>query len=207
MGSKEMYEELWKNVDDWKNPGGAYRHKEPEKELVEFVQLLKEKNITGSVLDIGCGGGRNSVYFAQQGFDVTGIDYTKSAIRLSKLLANEKNVDVDFKVFDIIKDDPGEFDIVIDFGCFHHLVPEQRKKYLEHLHFRKAYFLFCFSVNSTKVKGINPTEEKNFIEEDSHYTHFFTAKELKEIFGDDIELTEVSHGYSKKFWLVTALKD
>ena len=33
---------------------------------------------TGSVLDLGCGAGRNAVYFLNQGFEYTGVDSDES---------------------------------------------------------------------------------------------------------------------------------
>lgn len=208
MDSKSMYEDLWHNVGDWQNQGGAYRHKTPEAEIIKFIEELKQKNITGTVLDIGCGGGRNSIPFAKAGFKVTGIDYSKSAVELAKKLAEENNIEedqADFKVLDILQEDPCEYDIIIDLGCFHHLLPEQRKEYMKHLHYKKAYFLYCFSINSTKVKGINPSEGNSDIIEDEHYTHFFTKEELDDYF-KNYTLQEISMGHSKKFWVLKIVK-
>lgn len=57
-----------------------------------FDQLLKGTyNNCKKVLDVGCGGGRNLVYFLQNGFDVYGIDPNPDAItnvqRLAKTLS------------------------------------------------------------------------------------------------------------------------
>ena len=43
------------------------------------LQLCK-----GKVLDIGCGAGSHSIYLQQQGFNVTGIDRSKGAIKVCK---------------------------------------------------------------------------------------------------------------------------
>ena len=39
----------------------------------------------GRVLDIGCGGGRHSLYLQRKGFQVLGIDQSPLAIRICKL--------------------------------------------------------------------------------------------------------------------------
>ena len=57
-----------------------------------FDQLLKGRlDSCRNVLDAGCGGGRNLVYFLQQGFDVYGVDLHEQAVRevqhLAQLLA------------------------------------------------------------------------------------------------------------------------
>jgi SAM-dependent methyltransferase len=55
-----------------------------------FDQLLKGR-ISPSLplLDAGCGGGRNIVYFLREGFDVYGVDSSPQAIEHVRLLAAE----------------------------------------------------------------------------------------------------------------------
>jgi len=53
----------------------------PEGSIVERVKLLKGS----SVLDIACGDGRNSLFLLENGFDVTGIDFSQKGLeRLQK---------------------------------------------------------------------------------------------------------------------------
>ena len=53
-----------------------------------FDQILRGRIAPGmSVLDAGCGGGRNLVFFLQQGFDVFALDLDPSAIRTVRSLA------------------------------------------------------------------------------------------------------------------------
>jgi SAM-dependent methyltransferase len=49
--------------------------------LEEFVKLLPQK---GRILDAGCAGGRDSIWFAHHGFEVCGIDTSEEMIRLAK---------------------------------------------------------------------------------------------------------------------------
>lgn len=53
-----------------------------------FDQLLKGRiDVSAKVLDAGCGGGRNIVYFLQNGFDVSGVDSNPTAIQNVRDLA------------------------------------------------------------------------------------------------------------------------
>jgi tellurite methyltransferase len=53
-----------------------------------FDQLLKGRfNQCKKVLDVGCGGGRNLIYFLQNDHDVYGIDPNPDAIEQVKSLA------------------------------------------------------------------------------------------------------------------------
>ncbi|QHS54147.1 class I SAM-dependent methyltransferase [Mucilaginibacter sp. 14171R-50] len=55
-----------------------------------FDQLLKGRfDGCTNVLDVGCGGGRNLVYFLQNGYEVYGIDPNPEAVALVKALAKE----------------------------------------------------------------------------------------------------------------------
>jgi tellurite methyltransferase len=57
-----------------------------------FDQLLKGRfEESQRVLDAGCGGGRNLVYFLQHNFDVYGIDEDPVAIEEAKKLSKELN--------------------------------------------------------------------------------------------------------------------
>lgn len=53
-----------------------------EKDAMKFV--------SGKVLDIGCGGGRHSLYLQKKGLDVTGIDNSPLAIKVSRLRGLKK---------------------------------------------------------------------------------------------------------------------
>jgi tellurite methyltransferase len=53
-----------------------------------FDQLLKGRfDACKSVVDIGCGGGRNLVYFLRNGFEVYGIDQSAEAVEAVKQLS------------------------------------------------------------------------------------------------------------------------
>src|SRR3954452_240666 len=53
-----------------------------------FDQILRERIRPGmSILDAGCGGGRNLVYFLRSGYDVHGVDASREAIAAVRSLA------------------------------------------------------------------------------------------------------------------------
>jgi tellurite methyltransferase len=53
-----------------------------------FDQVLRERIQPGmSILDAGCGGGRNLVYFLRSGYDVHGVDASREAIAAVRDLA------------------------------------------------------------------------------------------------------------------------
>ena len=58
------------------------RMKKTAQFIVDAVPDLKNQNVK-KVLDLGCGAGRHSVLFARSGFDVVGIDISKSALKIA----------------------------------------------------------------------------------------------------------------------------
>lgn len=107
--------------------------------------------ITGSVLDTGCGTGDNALFFAEQGQSVLGIDFVASPIEVARRKAEERGVQAEFLQMDALKlkDLNRTFDSVIDCGLFHVLSDADRILYVEGLtHATRQgsrVFLMCFS--------------------------------------------------------------
>lgn len=121
----------------------------PRPILVEHVNagLLPK----GRVLDTCCGAGTNPVYLAQNGFEVTGIDISLTAIGMAKEKAKQERVSIGLlnaSFIDLAFKD-GTFDCVFDMGCFHHVRVNERAKFVKGVHrvLREggAYMLTCFS--------------------------------------------------------------
>lgn len=87
IDSKDWWEQRY-NL----NSGFLYS-KEPSPFLVDHIKLLKK----GETLDLAMGEGRNAVYLAKNGFNVTGIDFSPTACDRAKALAYENNVKLDIK--------------------------------------------------------------------------------------------------------------
>jgi cyclopropane fatty-acyl-phospholipid synthase-like methyltransferase len=117
----------------------------------EFIDLVKRGEITGSVLDIGCGTGENALFFAQEGHEVWGIDSTPLAIQKAKEKAAERGLQAHFLVLDALHLTGlnRKFSTVTDSGLFHTLSDEDRPVFVENLAAVLSpagkYFMLCFS--------------------------------------------------------------
>ncbi len=89
MGNKEYWDEKFYNRSN--NPLN------PEKTLVENIKFLKN----GSVLDIACGDGRNTLFLIENGFEVTGVDFSSKALARLKMFAKRNNYSVKTKEIDL----------------------------------------------------------------------------------------------------------
>jgi SAM-dependent methyltransferase len=92
--------------------------------------------VHGEVLDIGCGLGDNAVFLAQQGFKVTGLDISPTALITAERRAKDGGVDVKFAAADATKLDgyTDAFDTVIDSGMFHCLDDDGKRSYASVVH-------------------------------------------------------------------------
>jgi SAM-dependent methyltransferase len=101
-------------------------------EAVEGVQALPP----GRALDLGCGTGTNSLYLAQHGWQVTGVDFAAPAIELAQRKASAASTmtgSVRFIRGDVSKLErlgiDGPCSLVLDLGCLHGITLEGRSGY------------------------------------------------------------------------------
>lgn len=79
-----------------------------------FLPPLVESLEQGTALDIACGEGRNAIWLAQQGWEVTGVDFSPVGIAKAERVAGD--TDVDWVVADVVGYEPrGTFDLVLVF--------------------------------------------------------------------------------------------
>jgi len=151
----------------------------PRPILREYVEkgLVKQ----GKALDICCGAGTNTVYLAEKGFEVTGVDISPTAIEYAKKKAAQAKINVTFKVQNFLElpFEAEEFDFVFDMGCFHHVKPEDRATFINGVHRvlkkRGNYLLTCFSYKN------------------GHAWNHFTKQQLVDLFSGLFELGEFRH--------------
>jgi SAM-dependent methyltransferase len=127
----------------------------------DLERELDERKIVANgkkFLDIGTGPATQAIWLANRGFNVVGSDLAQAAInRARKIYGNEKNVN--FIVDDILntKLKSNEFDYIFDRGCFHVLLPRDRKEYINKikkiLKDNGILFLKCFSDKEPVTKS------------------------------------------------------
>lgn len=151
----------------------------PRPILVEFVEkgLIKK----GETLDLCCGAGTNTIYLAKQGFRVTGIDISQTAIQYAKQQAEHANAQINFIIQSFVdlsfRDEA--FDFVFDMGCFHHVETEDRPKFIRGVHrvLKEGgdFLLTCFSYKNGPA-----------------WNHF-TEKQLIQLFSGAFKINGVRH--------------
>jgi cyclopropane fatty-acyl-phospholipid synthase-like methyltransferase len=126
--------------------------------------------ISGSILDAGCGTGDTALFLAGRGNKVTGIDFLEEPIKRAKRKAVERGLAVTFLVKDALtlKDWGERFDNVIDSGLFHVFSDEDRPKYVAGLatvlKSGGRLFLMCFSDEEPGTQGPRRVSKKELHE-------------------------------------------
>ena len=84
------------------------------------LKIFQENNIN-TIIELGAGLGRDSIYFSINNLSVTSLDYSQSGINIiNKKINKDKLKNIKTKVFDIRQNLPFE-DNSID-GCFSHML-------------------------------------------------------------------------------------
>lgn len=97
---------------------------QPADVLYKFIECFPKN---ASILDLGCGIGRNSIYLGDLGYNVTGIDLSIAAITKAKAMESKCTfVCADIFHYKINK----KFDVVLDFGLYHFMPTEYKTRYI-----------------------------------------------------------------------------
>ena len=102
---------------------------EPNRFLAEELGSVEP---VGRVLDLACGEGRNAIWLAERGFQVTAVDFSEVAIERAKDIAARRNVEVEWICADATTYEPvpGAFDRVVI--LYLHLPEADRARALRH---------------------------------------------------------------------------
>ena len=99
-----------------------------------FVKLWQEEKLPlGKVLVPGCGRGHEVVFLAENGFDVTAIDFSSGAVTYLKNALKKRNLEgrilhQDF--FSLDESHEGVYDLVLEQTFFCAIPPRQRQDYV-----------------------------------------------------------------------------
>lgn len=116
--------QLW--TTDYTEKGRIYKEIKQRVELQEQLVLTYfDKNV--SLLDIGCGFGRQAVLFAKNGFDITGIDSSSIFIKIAQKLFEKFQYKGDFFCANLVYGEiPGIYKQILLLDVLEHIPPDQR---------------------------------------------------------------------------------
>ncbi len=191
---KDQMEKIYSSIPPEEIP---WNIETPPKIIQQIVKTEKIKPC--KVIDLGCGTGNYAIYLSSMGFDVTGIDFSESAIEIARNSAKSKGVKSNFIVADILGDMTevqDTFDFAYDWELLHHIFPPDREKYINNVYRLLKpdgkYLSVCFSEDSPQFGGAGkyrktPLDTVLYFSSESEMASLF--KPLFEI--EELETVEV----------------
>lgn len=152
--------------------------------LEEFGSLAGKR-----ILDLGCGAGESSVYFALHGADVYGYDIAEEFLKIARLLAQKYGVEPKFTHGDANKlpYEDGYFDLVYGNGVLHHVNLSSTIKeihrvlhgggkavFVEPLYYNPLINIYRCIANEVRTEDERPLRFKDmrqFVDTFSHFHH------------------------------------
>lgn len=169
MQEKPFWEQTYADLDV------STFSKGPTLDVNEFFELFPQN---ATVLDVGCGEGRNSIFMASLGNDVDAFDLSENGIKKAKYIARQRGLHInyfccDLETFVFEKD----YDVILSHGVLHLPHTDVRNIFIEKM---QAH---------TKIGGYNAigifTNRLPATPDNAPYTHgLFDVGELPEKYRD-----------------------
>jgi 2-polyprenyl-3-methyl-5-hydroxy-6-metoxy-1,4-benzoquinol methylase len=165
--------------------------------------------MTGRVLDVGCGSGEHALLASTMGHEVTGVDVSRVAIELARAKARQRGLLAEFLVGDVLdlpavdRIDP-PYHTVIDVGCFHTFANVDRPLYARSLAAVVApggvLHLLCFSELTPGTDGPRRVTEAEL------RATFATDWRVQGVTGDSFSVSSAWSGVEPSAWLARIVR-
>ncbi|HWR05319.1 methyltransferase domain-containing protein [Sporomusa sp.] len=128
MGYTSHQEQKRTIYEDEYAQDGYYWGLAPSKMCYKILSLLPPTKLL-KLLDIGCGEGKDAVFFARNGYQVTAFDIADAGIEKTKRLADKIGVHVNVFKADVLDFRlESNYDILYSNGVLHYMKPELRQE-------------------------------------------------------------------------------
>ena len=166
------------------------------------------------LLELGCGQGRDSIFFASNGLDVYAVDSSKVAIENIKQKMRGKNICLHLSHFEVrqtLPFDSSHFDAVYSHMFYNMRFIDEELKFLfkESSRVLKNNGLLYFSVRSDKDVSYNKGKkiESNIYEINGFQIRFFTKPQIKSFLSNRFEIKKIEESYEEPVSLYLVFSD
>ncbi|NDK19976.1 class I SAM-dependent methyltransferase [Candidatus Gracilibacteria bacterium] len=144
---------------------------------------------------MGCGTGRDSLYFAEKGFQVDAFDFSQNALNGLQMFSKEKGLDVhtilgSVREYIFIQD---HYDVIYACNSLHYFNEKDMRDIVQKLKtsLRKGGYIFI-RVKSIHDRDFGKGERigNNFYKNGEDIKYYFESHFLQELF-DDFEILEI----------------
>lgn len=176
MSQAKLWQKRWSSLNAQLRPNNFARR---------AFALLKPSHNT--LLDLGCGNGQDSMYFAKKGLKVTAVDWAESGLDNVRKIAVQKNI----KSLEVVQqnlthlDFPAHsFDVIYAHLSLHYFDDQTTKEIFNGVYriLKKDGLLFvkCKSVDD-RLYGHGTKLQEDMYEYRGHIRHFFTKEYMSSL--------------------------
>jgi ubiquinone/menaquinone biosynthesis C-methylase UbiE len=156
----------------------------PSPAAVFFLEFLKSVGISGGrMIDLGCGNGRNAIFFAKEGFEVHAVDRSEDVLKDMDLHGVMPHC---HSVTEIWLFEDGFFDFAMDIFCYECQIDPERKK------FYRSELSRVLKENGTCILSLHGSTSLEDLEREfSGFEILKTEKNIDKIDGKNVEALNV----------------
>jgi len=197
--------------------------KKPVPFIVESLPLFNELRAQ-RFLDLGCGVGRNLIYLGKVGYDVIGVDISRSALKKTKAWVKTErlpNVAVLRASMTNLPFVTKSFHAVISVSVIHHALKRDIKKAVEEVHMvlkdESLFIVNLLSATDFRYRSGEKLEEGTLLvleqigeKQFKEIHHFFSKEEIHTLLArfKKVDVEPIQSGVEElhKYWKVIAIK-
>jgi cyclopropane fatty-acyl-phospholipid synthase-like methyltransferase len=192
--------EIWDKVY---SKDSAFFGEEPSS-FSQICYIDFKKHHVKKLLELGCGQGRDTIFFASNGFDVHAMDASKVAIESINQKIRQKNISLDLEHFKAIQTLPyvsSHYDAVYSHMFYNMRFTDEELRFLfkESNRVLKNNGLLYFSVRSDKDVSYNKGKkiDNNIYEINGFQIRFFTKKQIQSFLKNYFEIKNIEESYEE----------
>jgi ubiquinone/menaquinone biosynthesis C-methylase UbiE len=152
------------------------------------------------VLDLGCGNGRHTMYFAQQGDAVSAVDLSEESLDICREWLRQEELDADVRQAkaEALPFGDNEFDVVVSFGVLDHMMKESAQQTFDEVR-RVLKPGGLFHVNLRAVEAFD-YGVGDLVAPDVYRITHGPEKGLIQLFWTQEEIERALHGFEPLNW-------
>jgi SAM-dependent methyltransferase len=196
------------------NNDASFFGEAPSQFALSCYDYIKTNNVK-KMLELGCGQGRDTLFFASKGIEVKAVDYSPVGIeRLQKLASEENHAKIHASVFDARNSFPfkdNEFDAVYSHMFFTMYFSWDELKAIAHEVSRvlqsNGFNFFSVRNRNDRVYGKGIKIDENIYEYKTFQVRFFSKEDVEKLAEGFkiLEVREIVEGL-KTLYLVSCVK-
>jgi cyclopropane fatty-acyl-phospholipid synthase-like methyltransferase len=192
--SKNEYLNYWNTLYSKQNYFG-----EGPTKLAKVAEKLLQENNTQKILEVGCGQGRDAIYFSQLGFNVHAFDISANAIKSINSIKERMNLNklnvFEHNVLESLNFSEDYFDFIYSNLALQFFDLENLSKILKNISNvmkKNSIFLLSTKKEGDKYHKAGKKINNNAFENKGIIRYFYPVNDLKSVFSEQFSIVDIN---------------